>query len=147
MRSTGRNSRLAAWLLAWTCTAASLTSAHADGDPASGAKIFQQCEQCHTAQKGVNGFGPSLYCVVSRPAGSIADYDYSPAMQEAAKKSLAWTEANIVAYLENPHKFLEDFDQSPGIRNKMPFMLADMQQRQDVVAYLKSQSAGCNGSP
>jgi cytochrome c len=63
-------------------------------------------------------------------------------MQEAATKGLTWTEDNIAAYLQNPHKFLEDFDQDPGVRNKMPFSLADVQQRQDVVAYLKSLAGG-----
>jgi cytochrome c len=92
-------------------------------------------------------FGPSLYCVVGRPAGSIPGYDYSPAMQEAAKKNLTWSEANIVAYLQNPHKYLEDFDQDPGVRNKMPFALPDAQQREDVVAHLKSLAGQCNGSP
>jgi cytochrome c len=136
------------YVLAWAFAAISATPAWADGDPANGAKIFQQCAACHSPEKGVNLFGPSLHCVVGRPAGSIPGYDYSPAMQEAAKRSLTWTAENIVAYLENPHKYLENFDQDPGVRNKMPFMLPDMQQRQDVIAYLKSLSAGqCNGGP
>jgi cytochrome c len=135
--------RFAVFALAWSVTAASLTTAAlADGDAANGAKIFEQCAACHSSQKGVNMFGPSLYGVVGRPAGSIAGYDYSPAMQEAAKKGLTWSGENIVAYLVNPHKYLEDFDQDPGVRNKMPFMLPDLQQRQDVVAYLQSLASG-----
>ncbi|MBV9570710.1 MAG: cytochrome c family protein [Alphaproteobacteria bacterium] len=112
--------------------------AAAAGDPAKGATVFGQCQACHSADKGANRIGPSLYHVVGRPAGSIAGYDYSPAVQEAAKKGLVWTAENIVKYLQNPHKFLGDFDGDPGIRNKMPFSLADEQQREDVVAYLKS---------
>jgi len=127
-----------------TCLAIALWSggAMAAGDPAKGAAVFTQCQACHSPEKGVNRIGPSLYNVVGRPAGSIANYDYSPAMQEAAKKGLVWTEMNIVAYLQNPHKYLEEFDKHPGIRNKMPFFLDDAQQRQDVVAYLKTVPAG-----
>ncbi len=135
------SNRLAALALAWGIALTGMAwagMARADGDAANGAKIFQQCAACHSPQKGVNMFGPSLYGVIGRPAGSIAGYDYSPAMQDAARKGLTWSAANIAAYLENPHKYLEDFGQEPGIRNEMPFMLADPQQRQDVVAYLKS---------
>jgi cytochrome c len=61
-------------------------------------------------------------------------------MQAAHGKSLVWDEASILAYLEDPHHFLETYDAQPGIANKMPFKLADPQQRQDVVAYLKSMA-------
>jgi len=116
------------------------TPALADGNAANGGQIFQQCQACHSPDQGVNKFGPSLYRVVGRPAGTIPDYDYSPAMQAAHRKNLVWDEASILAYLEDPHHFLETFDTQPGIANKMPFKLADPQQRQDVVAYLKSMA-------
>ncbi len=148
MPPTAKAFRVAMLAWSWTFVTADLAPAMAAGDAASGAKIFEQCAACHSPQKGVNMFGPSLYCVVGRPAGSAPGYDYSPAMQEAGKKNLAWSEANITAYLQNPHKYLEDFDQDPGVRNKMPFTLPDAQQREDVVAYLKSLAAGqCNGGP
>jgi cytochrome c len=122
----------------WCAVAAQSGTAMAAGDAANGASIFQQCAACHSPEKGVNMVGPSLYGVIGRPAGSIADFDYSAAMHEAAQKGLTWTEDNVVAYLQNPHKFLEEFDKDSGVRNKMTFSLADMQQRQDVVAYLKT---------
>jgi|HubBroStandDraft_5_1064220.scaffolds.fasta_scaffold81921_2 cytochrome c len=142
MPPTARARRVAAFALTWLLIATSSTAALADGDPANGAKIFQQCSACHSSEDGVNMVGPSLHCVVGRPAGSIAGFDYSPAIQEAAQKNLAWTEANIIGYLQDPHKFLGNFDQDPGARNKMPFNLVDPQQRQDVVAYLKGQCTG-----
>jgi cytochrome c len=116
--------------------------AMAAGDPVKGLAIFAQCQACHSADKGVNKIGPSLYGIVGRPAGSIAGYDYSPAMQAAAKKGLIWTPKNMGAYLQNPHKYLDDFDKDPGLVNKMPFFLTDEQQREDVVAYLKSLPGG-----
>jgi cytochrome c len=111
---------------------------HAAGDAANGATVFKKCSACHSAEQGVNKVGPSLFGVVGRPAGSISGYSYSPAVQQAAAKGLVWSEDNIVAYLANPHKYLGDFVGDPSVSNKMPFSLADEQQRRDVVAYLKS---------
>jgi cytochrome c len=115
------------------------------GDAAKGEVIFQQCHQCHSPAQGVNVVGPSLYHVVGRPAGSIAGYAYSKAMQESAQKGLVWTPENIVAYLKDPHKFLDDFAGDPGAPNKMPFSLEDQTQREDVVAYLQSQATSNQG--
>ncbi len=135
-------SACAAFTATWTVLLAGFAGATAPGNPTNGATIFQQCTACHSPQKGVNLVGPSLYGIVGRPAGSIAGYSYSPAIQEAANKGLIWTEENITAYLQNPHKFLDDFAGDPGARNKMPFSLSDLQQRQDVVAYIKSLGGG-----
>ncbi|MEA1648157.1 c-type cytochrome [Nitrospirillum sp. BR 11164] len=113
-------------------------TARAAGDAANGATVFKKCAACHSAEQGVNKVGPSLFGVVGRPAGSISGYSYSPAVQQAAAKGLVWSEETIVAYLANPHKYLGDFVGDPSVSNKMPFSLADEQQRRDVVAYLKS---------
>ena len=118
-----------------------VSGAHAAGDAANGATIFQQCGACHSAEKGKNIVGPSLYGVIGRPAGSIADFSYSPAMQEAAAKGLVWSAENVTAYLQNPRKFLDDFAGDPGARNKMTFSLTDPKERDDVVAFLQSQAA------
>ena len=134
--------RLSVCALFLAASAALPSGAMAAGDPAIGASVFKQCSVCHSPQKGVNLIGPSLYGVVGRPAGSIAGYDYSPAIKTASSKGLIWTEDNITAYLQNPHKFLGDFDGGPSARNKMPFSLADSQKRQDVVAYLKTLAGG-----
>lgn len=110
----------------------------AAGDAAHGATIFQQCRACHSPQQGVNLVGPSLFEVVGRRAGSIPGYEYSQALQEAAGKGLVWTPEHIAAYLQNPHKFLDDFAEDPGAPNKMPFSLSDQKEREDVVTYLES---------
>lgn len=111
------------------------------GDPAKGGQIFMQCRACHSPDKDVNRVGPSLYGIINRPAGSVANYAYSPAMQAAAKKGLVWSPENIVEYLRNPHEYLGKFIGDPNARNKMPFFLADPQSREDVVAYLKTLPA------
>jgi cytochrome c len=112
--------------------------ANAAGDAGAGAKVFEQCGACHSAKQGENVVGPSLYGVIGRPAGSVDGFDYSKAMTEAAKKGLTWTPENIVNYLQNPRKFLDDFAGDSSAPNKMTFSLADQKQREDVVAYLQT---------
>ena len=115
-----------------------VSNAQAAGDAAKGATIFQQCQLCHTAEKGVNKTGPSLYGVVGRPAGSIQGFEYSDAMKAASAKGLVWSEENIVKYLANPHQFFVEYLGDKNARNKMTFFLTNEQDREDVVAYLKS---------
>jgi cytochrome c len=116
----------------------SVSGASAAGDAAKGAGVFTQCQLCHATKKGVNKEGPSLYRVIGRPAGSIANYAYSDAMKAAAAKGLTWTSDMVVKYLANPHQFFVDYLGDPNARNKMVFMLASEQDREDVVAYLQS---------
>ena len=119
----------------------SVSTASAAGDAAKGAAIFRQCQLCHSAEKGVNKEGPSLYGVIGRPAGNIADYAYSDAIKAAAAKGLIWSSDTVVKYLANPHRFFVDYLGDPSTRNKMAFMLANEQDREDVVAYLQSLPA------
>src|ERR1700687_4926777 len=57
------------------------TRAHAQGDAAAGKTVFEnQCASCHTTKVGQNGFGPSLAGVVGRKSGSLAGFNYSPAL-------------------------------------------------------------------
>jgi cytochrome c len=117
---------------------ASISGANAAGDAAKGRTTFQQCQLCHSAKKSVNKEGPSLYGVIGRPAGNIADYPYSDAMKASAEKGLIWTTDNVRKYLSNPHQFFVDYLGDPSARNKMVFILASEQDREDVVAYLQS---------
>jgi cytochrome c len=107
-------------------------------DPANGAQVFKKCAACHSTDAGVNKVGPSLAGVIGRAAGSVAGYAYSPAVKAAATKGLVWTEEALAAYLENPRKYLSETSGDASLSNKMPFALADAQQRADVAAYLKS---------
>ena len=52
-----------------------------------------------------------------------------------------WTEENIVAYVANPKKYLRDYVGDPKVKNKMVFKLKSLEQRENVVAYLKSVAA------
>ena len=106
-------------------------AAAADGDPAAGKKIFNQCQACHTVVKGKNGLGPSLSAVVGRKAGTADGFkNYSPAMQ---KMEITWTEENLDKYLADPKGFI------PG--NRMIFQgLKKPEDRTNVIAFLKQAS-------
>ncbi len=109
---------------------AGVTFASLTGDAAKGEKVFGQCKTCHVAEKGVNRVGPSLWAVVGRTAGSIADYKYSPANKNSG---LVWSDTQLFTYLEAPQKVV------PG--TKMAFAgLKKPQDRADVIAYLKTRA-------
>ena len=57
--------------------------AHAGGDPAHGEKLYEDCVACHPIERGVHGIGPTLYGILGRKAGEIADYRYSPALRRS----------------------------------------------------------------
>ena len=104
-------------------------SAQAAGDAAAGQALFKQkCGICHSPVQGQNKIGPSLYGVVGRKAGSLADYTYSDAMKNANR---TWDAATLDDYLTNPRQKI------PGV--KMIFAgLPEASDRQNVIAYLST---------
>jgi cytochrome c len=101
-------------------------AARADGDAARGEKRFEECATCHTLERGVNNVGPSLYGVVGRKAGEIADFRYSPAMK---RSGITWTAQTLDMFIADPQK------EVPG--NRMPFAgMPDAGERADLIAYL-----------
>jgi cytochrome c len=101
--------------------------AHAAGNAATGAALFNRCALCHSATKGGgNKIGPNLFGVVGRKAGTYPGFSYSAAMKNSG---IVWTPAKLDAYLIAPQQVV------PG--NNMPFAgIADAPQRADLVAYL-----------
>jgi cytochrome c len=110
------------------CAAAATATAVAanlpTGDAIRGKALYQGCSACHSIDE--NDLGPRHRGVVGRPAGSIADYNYSPALKGSG---LTWDEATLDRWLTNPS------DLVPG--TKMFFKIDDAQSRADVIAYLK----------
>lgn len=96
-------------------------------DPHAGEHIFKsQCGICHSAAKGRNVIGPSLFGVVGRKAGTEPGYHYSAANE---KSGITWTAAELENYLKNPQKVV------PG--TKMTYAgLKDDTKRADVIAFL-----------
>jgi len=100
-------------------------NAYAAGDPSAGQQLYQtRCSTCHSID--YNGVGPAHKGLFGRKAGSLPNYQYSPAVQAS---SIVWNEKTIDKWLTNPEKLI------PG--QKMGFMVASPKERADLIAYLK----------
>jgi nitrite reductase (NO-forming) len=100
-------------------------------EAAAGRQVYRKCQACHSLEPGKNSLGPSLAGLIGRPAGEVANYNYSPAMKAS---NVVWSEDTLAAYLADPQKYI------PG--NKMPFPgLKNDNERRDVIAYL-AEAAG-----
>lgn len=98
----------------------------ATGDAARGARAFQQCYACHSVQPGETDLpGPNLAGIVGRRAAADAGFDYSAALRAAGNRGLAWTPAELDAFLRDPEAHLPGTSMSyPGLRD--PVMRADL---------------------
>ncbi len=95
----------------------------ATGDAVRGKSRYHACEACHSVDD--NDLGPKHRGVVGRRAGSVADYNYSPALKGSG---LIWDPRTLDRWLTNPSALV------PG--TKMFFMVEDAQARADLIAYL-----------
>ena len=113
-------------------------SAFAAGDADKGKKAFKRCSACHSLDAGKNKVGPSLHNIIGRTAGTVEGYKYSPVFAEAAEKGLVWEQEQLIAYLENPKKYLAEFVGKDKVKSKMANKFKKLQLREDIVAYLAS---------
>jgi len=100
------------------------------GDAKAGNDVFdQECSDCHSVKMGKNKKGPSLFDVVGRKSGSIADYTYSDGMRAL---NVVWDVEKLSAYITKPKAVVPD--------GKMKYDgLADAQARADLLAFLAAQ--------
>ncbi len=107
------------------------------GDVAAGKLVFRKCQACHSLEPAKNELGPSLAGIVGKSAGSVSNFNYSPAMKAS---NVTWDIAVLDAYLSDPQKRI------PG--NKMPFPeLKTANERIDVIAYLAASSSAAAVAP
>lgn len=90
------------------------------------------CRTCHSTKEGDNRLGPNLYRIIGRRAGSLPDYNYSPAMKDA---NFVWDESKLARFIASPDELV------PG--NKMaPYSgLASAEDRRKIVVFLLSMRA------
>jgi cytochrome c len=119
------SSALAITLVAALAATASARAQNVD----DGKKAFRQvCGACHATTAGKTYVGPSLFGVVGRKSGSLADYQFSDGMRAA---NLTWTDATLDRYVAEPRGVV------PG--TKMTYGgMKDAQKRGDLIAYLNS---------
>ena len=100
-----------------------------EGDGMRGRDVFERrCTGCHAMEQ--NREGPRLRGVFGRASGSVAGFDYSPAL---AKAHIVWNERTLEQWLADPDALV------PG--NNMEFHVAKPQERQDLIRFLRD-SAG-----
>jgi len=105
-----------------------LGAAHAQ-DAAKGRDTFAaMCSGCHSDVKDDNGAKLSLFGVVGRKAGSVADFTYSPAMTASG---ITWTPDKIDAFIASPNAVVSGTAMYFG-------GLSDPADRANVIAYLKT---------
>lgn len=116
-------------IVAASTSALSQHSAPLPGSPSRGAEIYEaKCGACHSLD--ANRIGPKHRGVYGRKAGSVADFNYTPALK---KSGIVWNDQTLDRWLQGPTKMV------PG--TAMSLSLSDAQDRADVIAYLKQQSA------
>lgn len=131
LNSIGRNRAGLTLAAIVTLALVSLCSgaARAGGDPAKGNGAFErQCAICHTIDKGgPNRFGPNLFGIIGRKAGTEPDYAYARAFKTRA--NWEWTEDAIGGWMMFPSTMV------PGTAMGVFQGIAE-RDRDDLVAYL-----------
>ena len=106
----------------------------AEGDVAKGEKIFRKCAACHSmSADGPKKPGPALHDVVGRKVGTLEGFNYSEPLKAAGVAGDVWTDAHLKEFLADPKALYKGHKMTfPGLKKE--------DERDDVVAYLRSQS-------
>ncbi len=102
----------------------------AQGDPAAGQAVFEQkCSSCHSVAADLTHglLGPNLVGVVGRTAGTVAGWDFSPALKDS---KVIWTEENLNKWLTDTTAFVP--------MAQMDLKVPSRFEREDVISYLKN---------
>ncbi len=90
-----------------------------------------RCANCHSLTPGMSSVAPDLAGVVGRKAGSVKDYQYSPALRDA---TFVWTPQKLTEWLAAPHNAVPETEMAfPGIKSE--------KERADIVEFLKQRPA------
>lgn len=97
--------------------AAPALAAPALAGPDPGERAFQRCYACHAVDPAETGApGPNLAGVIGRRAGSLPDYEFSPALTAAGRAGLVWTRERIARFVADPQALVPGTQmQKPGL--------------------------------
>ena len=100
------------------------------GSAVKGKALYEaRCSACHSVD--ANRVGPMHLGVVGRKAGSAVGYSYSAALTTS---KIVWSHDTLVAWLTNPEALISG--------QRMGYAMDNMQDREDVVAYLATLTVG-----
>lgn len=124
-----RSSMMLAATLALMQIGLAVGAARADGNAAKGKLAFErQCAICHTVDKdGPSRFGPNLFGILGRKAGTVPDYIYTNAFKTRA--TWEWTEDGIGGWMMFPSTMV------PGTAMGVFQGIAE-RDRDDLLAYI-----------
>ncbi len=112
-------------------TAAGFVAAAALAAAPGEAAFRDRCANCHSLTVGMSSVAPDLAGIVGRKAGSVKDYQYSPALRNAA---FVWTPEKLTEWLAAPHNAVPETEMAfPGIKSG--------KERADIVEFLKQRPA------
>ena len=77
--------------------AAAAAAASPAGDAGRGAAIYERCHACHSLER--NRTGPKHCGLIGRPAGGLAGFSYSQALQDSG---ILWDAASLDRFLADP---------------------------------------------
>jgi len=112
-----------------TTTHAGDDDLYKDAMVAAGYAAFQhRCIACHSMNASKNSFGPSLFGVIGRKAGSLPRFAYSEAMKNA---DFVWDDNYLRDWINDNESFL------PGTRMRH-VSITDITEQDFILAFIKS---------
>jgi cytochrome c len=128
--------------------AAAVAQEAPSGDAEAGAKVFAKCQSCHVVATPTGEVlagkiaktGPNLYGLPGRAAGSNPEFKYGESIVALGASGFLWNEADFVAYVADPSKFLKDKTGDAAAKSKMGFKLPKEEDARNVWAFISSLS-------
>jgi cytochrome c len=98
------------------------------GAGVKGKEVFERrCGGCHSLDRSMEG--PRLRGVYGRRSGSARDFQYSEALKKA---KITWNDEALDKWLTDTEALVPD--------NDMSFRVQSLEERRDIIAYLKTLS-------
>lgn len=97
--------------------------------------FLANCGACHSTIDGDHRFGPSLFGIIGKTAGTIQGFVSSSSYVAAGQNGVVWEQASLDKFLERPPVFLGQHA-PPPIVNRMPVRVANPELRKKIISYL-----------
>jgi cytochrome c len=113
--------------------------AEAVAQQATGTAFQDNCAPCHDLADGSHFFGPSLFRLIGRVAGTQTGFSYARSYVEAGQSGVVWSAAELDLFLADPNTYLAGKSQPP-LQNRMSIKFPDPIIRAEIIDYLTSIS-------